>query len=72
MSMEVFCEFLNSNLRFYYNLIIFISNVGIIVVCIIVVVVFIFVFLWWFVLVFGLYCFFINVCGYMLWCFERK
>ncbi|XP_068678092.1 XK-related protein 8-like [Montipora foliosa] len=71
-SMEVFREFANSNLRLHHNLIIFISNAGIIAARTVAVVAFTLVFPWWLALVFGLHCFLINACGYMLWRSERK
>ena len=71
-SMELFREFTNSNTKLLHNLVIFISNVGIIAARTLAAVAFTLAFPWWLALMFCSHLFLVNACGYMLWRSERK
>lgn len=71
-SMELFREFANSNTKLLHNLVIFISNVGIIAARTLAVLFFTLAFPWWLSLMFCTHIFLVNACGYVLWRSERK
>lgn len=71
-SMEVFREFANYNMKLLYNLVIFLSNVGIIAARTLAITFFTLAFPWWLFLVFCAHCLIINACGFVLWRSKRK
>ena len=71
-SMEAFREFVHYNLKLVHNLIIFLSNLGIIVARALAIVCFTIAFPWWIFLLFGVHCFIITFTGFVLWRSNRK
>ena len=71
-SMEAFREFEHYNLKLVHNLIIFVSNIGIIAARTLAIVCFTIAFPWWIFLLFGVHCFIINFTGFVLWRSNRK
>ena len=71
-SMEAFREFKHYNLKLVHNLIIFLSNLGIIVARALAIVCFTIAFRWWILLLVGVHCFIINFTGCVLWRSNRK
>ena len=71
-SMEAFREFKHYNLKLIHNLIIFLSNLGIIAARALAIVCFTIAFRWWILLLFGVHFFIINFTGFVLWRSNRK
>ena len=71
-SMEAFREFKHYNLKLIHNLIIFLSNLGIIAARALAIVCFTIAFQWWILLLFGVHFFIINFTGFVLWRSNRK
>ena len=71
-SMEAFREFVHYNLKLVHNLIIFLSNLGIIAARALAIVCFTIAFRWWILLLVGVHCFIINFTGCVLWRSNRK
>ena len=71
-SMEAFREFKHYNLKLVHNLIIFLSNLGIIAARALAIVCFTIAFRWWILLLFGVHFFIINFTGFVLWRSNRK
>ena len=71
-SMEAFREFKHYKLKLVHNLIIFLSNLGIIAARALAIVCFTTAFRWWILLLVGVHCFIINFTGFVLWRSKRK
>lgn len=71
-SMEILREFENYNLKFLHNVLIFISNVGIIAARSLAIIFFTVAFPWWLLLEFGVHWLIINAIGFWLWRSNRK
>ncbi|XP_073258176.1 XK-related protein 8-like [Porites lutea] len=71
-SMEAFREFKHYNLKLIHNLIIFLSNLGIIAARALAIVCFTIAFRSWILLLLGVHCFIINFTGFVLWRSKRK
>ena len=71
-SMEAFREFKHYNLKLIHNLIIFLSNLGIIAARALAILCFTIAFRWWILLLFGVHFFIINFTGFVLWRSNRK
>ena len=71
-SMEAFREFKHYNLKLIHNLIIFLSNLGIIAARALAIVCFTIAFPWWIFLLVGVHCLIINFTGFVLWRSNRK
>ena len=71
-SMEAFREFKHYNLKLVHNLIIFLSNLGIIAARALAIVCFTIAFPWWIFLLVGVHYLIINFTGFVLWRSNRK
>ena len=71
-SMEAFREFKHYNLKLIHNVIIFLSNLGIIAARALAIVCFTIAFPWWIFLLVGVHCLIINFTGFVLWRSNRK
>ena len=71
-SMEILREFENYNLKVLHNVLIFLSNAGIIAARALAIIFFTLAFPWWVLLVFCVHWLIINVIGLWLWRSDRK
>lgn len=71
-SMEAFRQFANYDMKLLHNLMIFLSNVGIIAARTLAIICFTIAFPWWIFIVFGVHWFIINAIGFVLWRSKRK
>ena len=71
-SMEAFREFKHYNLKLIHNLIIFLSNLGIIAARALAIVCFTIAFPWWIFLLVGVHYLIVNFTGFVLWRSKRK
>lgn len=71
-SMEILREFENYNMQFLHDILIFLSNAGMIAARSLAIVFFTLAFPWWLFLVFGSHWLLINVTGFWLWRSRRK
>ncbi|KAL9980738.1 hypothetical protein ACROYT_G009374 [Oculina patagonica] len=71
-SMEILREFENYNLKFLHNVLIFLSNVGMIAARSLAIIFFTVAFPWWLLLEFGVHWLLTNVIGIWLWRSNRK